>query len=156
MCFEMFDIVLVPREENIEADALTNLASALKIPDDIKIPIVHILTLETKENHEVMDTSNSDDNPISWTHPITRYLQDNEIPQGENPRALRMKVTQCIILNDMLYRKSHVGPYLRCLEHHEVQEVLKDIHEGDCGNHTRGRALASKILSLKTKALLKT
>ena len=38
------------------------------------------------------------------------------------------------------------GPYLRCLEDNEGKEVLKDIHEGDCGNHTGGRSLCSKIL----------
>ena len=38
------------------------------------------------------------------------------------------------------------GPYLRCLEDDEAKEVLKDIHEGDYGNHTGGSSLCSKIL----------
>ncbi|XP_052620894.1 uncharacterized protein LOC128126805 [Lactuca sativa] len=37
-------------------------------------------------------------------------------------------------------------PYLRCLEDHEALEVLKDIHEGYCGNHTGGKSLGSKVL----------
>ncbi|XP_076955513.1 uncharacterized protein LOC143630356 [Bidens hawaiensis] len=35
------------------------------------------------------------------------------------------------------------GPYLKCLEDPETQDVLKDIHEGDCGNHTGGRFMIS-------------
>ncbi|KAD7476997.1 hypothetical protein E3N88_00133 [Mikania micrantha] len=42
--------------------------------------------------------------------------------------------------------KSVAGPYLKCLGKPESLEVMKDIYEGDCGNHTGGRALLSKIL----------
>ncbi|KAK1413130.1 hypothetical protein QVD17_34897 [Tagetes erecta] len=35
--------IRVPREENVGADALENLTSSLKIPEDLKIPIIHIL-----------------------------------------------------------------------------------------------------------------
>jgi len=42
--FISFSTVQVPREENnTRADALANLASSLKIPEDLKIPIIHIL-----------------------------------------------------------------------------------------------------------------
>ena len=65
---------------------------------------------------------------------------------GENHRAFRIKVSQFTILNNVLYKRSLAGPYLRCIEDPEVQEMLKDFHEGDCGNHTGGRALFSRIL----------
>ncbi|XP_076952923.1 3-oxoacyl-[acyl-carrier-protein] synthase I, chloroplastic-like [Bidens hawaiensis] len=84
---------LVLTEENTEAYALANLASALKIPNDIKIPIIHILTPATKENYEIMETSETENDPVSWTRPIIRYLQDNEITREENPRTFRMKET---------------------------------------------------------------
>lgn len=45
-----------------------------------------------------------------------------------------------------MYKKSVAGPYLRCLEDPETFEFLKDIHEGDCGNHAGGRSLFSKVL----------
>jgi ribonuclease HI len=151
--FENFSITQVPREENAEADALANLASSLKIPEGTKIPITHVLTPAIDEQlvGEISDAGSMQlDNPTdleeSWMHPIMNYLQSDEIPKGENPRAFRTKVTQYTILNKKLYRKSLAGPYLRCLNDGEAQEVLKDIHEGDCGNHTGGRSLFSKIL----------
>ena len=45
-----------------------------------------------------------------------------------------------------MYKKSLAGSYLRCLEDPEAKEVLQDIPEGDCGNHTGGRSLFSKVL----------
>ncbi|KAK9075696.1 hypothetical protein SSX86_004025 [Deinandra increscens subsp. villosa] len=116
----------VPREDNLEVDALANLASSPRIPEDIRIPIAHVLTLEIaqQETHAIDDNEEADvgnpkDTQESWTHPIIKYLKNGEIPKGV---------------------------YLRCLEKAEALEVLKDIHGGDCGNHTRGRALFSKIL----------
>lgn len=40
--YEYFNIKQVPREDNIEVDALANLSSAFKIHPDIKIPISHV------------------------------------------------------------------------------------------------------------------
>ena len=164
--FELFSITQVPREENTEADALANLGSALKIPAGTKIPIIHILTpaIDQKEVNEITGDEESEeqdpdvrkdqeieiqdlpDEQGSWITPITRYLQNGRIPDGENPRAFRIRVTSYCLINNILCKKSLAGPYLRCLEQNQALEVLKDIHEGDCGNHTGGRALVSKIL----------
>jgi ribonuclease HI len=151
--FEVFSITQVPREENAEADALANLASSLKIPEGTKIPITHVFTPAIDEQliggisgAEGMQLDNPTDFEESWMYPIMNYIQKDEIPKDENPRTFRTKVTQYTILNNKLYRKSLAGPYLRCLGSREAQEVLKDVHEGDCGNHTGGRALFSKIL----------
>ncbi|KAK9073810.1 hypothetical protein SSX86_006404 [Deinandra increscens subsp. villosa] len=151
--FETFNIVQVPREENSEADALANLASSLKIPEDVKIPITHVLTpaisareankVDCEDATEIQDPEKALE---SWTSPIIKYIQSGEIPKDENPRAFRTKVVPYIILNNTLYRKSLAGPYLRCLEKPEALQVVQDIHAGDCGNHTGGRALFSKIL----------
>jgi hypothetical protein len=146
--FEVFSITQVPREENAEADALANLASSLKIPEGTKIPIIHVLTPAIDEQFvgeiadaDDMQLDSPSDSQESWMQPIKNYLNNGEIPKDENPRAFRTKVIQYTILNNILYRKSLAGPYLRCLGSSEAQEVLKDIHEGDCGNHTGGRAL---------------
>ena len=47
--FETFSILQVPREENAEANALANLASSLRIPSGVKIPIIHILNPAIEE-----------------------------------------------------------------------------------------------------------
>jgi len=146
--FDTFDIKQIPRDENIEADALANLASSLNVPGEIKIPIIHILypAIDMLEADQVTGPTVQDPK-MSWTIPIKTYLLTGEIPKDEkNPRAFKAKTSQYSIIKNTLYRKSISGPYLRCLEEPESLEVMKDIHSGDCGNHTGGRALFSKIL----------
>ncbi|XP_052622445.1 uncharacterized protein LOC128127793 [Lactuca sativa] len=170
--FENFSLTLVPREENIEADALANLGSPLRIPPVMEIPITHIITPAIKT---LFDKSEAPKRPKgiaitedpdprilpridpdkqdpqrslrSWTQPIMEYLQNGTIPTGEkSERAFKTRVSIFVLIQGKLYKKSMTGPHLRCLEDPEAAKVLKDIHEGDCGNHTGGRSLCSKIL----------
>lgn len=70
--------------------------------------------------------------------------------EDKNDRAFRMMVSCFVMIQGMLYRKSKVGPYLRYLEDHKATKILKDIHEGNCGNHSGGggggRSLCYKVL----------
>ncbi|KAI3797985.1 hypothetical protein L1987_33251 [Smallanthus sonchifolius] len=135
--FETFNIIQVPREDNTEADALANLASALRVPEGTKIPIIHILSPVIEKVNEVSNTEEETDirdlEPIpgSWISPIKKNLQDASDEKNHN--AFRMRMSHFIMFDNILYRKSIAGPYLRCLEDHEAREVLKDLHEGDCG-----------------------
>ena len=70
------------------------------------------------------------------------YIQNGMIPiEEKRKRTFRTRVSKFVIIQAELYKKSMVGSYLRCLEDPKAAEVLKDIHEGDCGNHTWGRSL---------------
>nr|XP_043629812.1 uncharacterized protein LOC122601106 [Erigeron canadensis] len=150
--FDLFDIEQAPREENTEADALANLGSTLKMSLGTKIPIVHILqpAIGTKSAKilaiEGTKIDQPENNRNSWTTPIIEYLNTGTIPKDEHPKNFRMKSTHYSMINGTLYRRSLAGSYLRCLEYPETTEVLKDIHESECGNHTAGRSLYSKIL----------
>uniref|UniRef100_A0A2N9ERP1 Integrase catalytic domain-containing protein n=1 Tax=Fagus sylvatica TaxID=28930 RepID=A0A2N9ERP1_FAGSY len=46
----------------------------------------------------------------------------------------------------ILYKRSFSLPYLRCLAPDEVKYVMREIHEGICGNHSGARALQKKIV----------
>ncbi|KAJ0524831.1 putative ribonuclease H superfamily, integrase zinc-binding domain-containing protein [Helianthus annuus] len=102
--------------------------------------------MEIVDDTTIVPSDDAQPHSGSWILPIMNYIQNGEIPTGENPRAFRIKVSQFTIMNNILYKRSLAGPYLRCIEGLEIHEVLKDFHEGDCGNHTRGRALFSRIL----------
>lgn len=61
---------------------------------------------------------------------------------------LKMKASHFNIVDGILFKKSATGLLQRCLEKNEADMVLKDIHEGDCGNHTNGRNLSLKVLRM--------
>ena len=64
------------------------------------------------------------------------YLLNGMIHKEEKrERAFKTRISRFVIIQGKLYIKSIVGPYLRCLEDHEVADILKDVHEGDYENH---------------------
>jgi hypothetical protein len=109
---EIFNIEQVPREDNVEADTLANLGSALKIPLDTKIPIVRITsptigvlgpTGKEVSSIETPEPQDPVQDVVSWIQSTKRYLQDDIIPKDEeNPRAFRVKVSRFIILHGVL------------------------------------------------------
>nr|CAN64615.1 hypothetical protein VITISV_036196 [Vitis vinifera] len=63
-----------------------------------------------------------------------------------NPSAhkIRVQAARFTLIGGHLYKRSFIGPYLRCLGHSEAQYVLAELHKGICGNHSRGRSLAHR------------
>ena len=37
-------------------------------------------------------------------------------------------------------------PYLRCVEENKAKYILKEVHEGICGDHTGPKSLVNKII----------
>jgi len=61
-------------------------------------------------------------------------------------RKIQIRAARFVIINDMLYRLGYSFPYLRCAHPEEADYVLREIHEGICGNHAGARSLAGKAL----------
>lgn len=59
-----------------------------------------------------------------------------------------VKALRYTLIDDLLYKRSLVIPYLKCLRPQESKEALKEVHEGICGQHLGGRTLAHKITRL--------
>ena len=57
-----------------------------------------------------------------------------------------VKVVKFVLMDEVLYKKSFSQPYLRCLTPDESHYILRDIHEGAYGNHSRARSLVYKIV----------
>jgi hypothetical protein len=71
---------------------------------------------------------------------FVKYLKDNILPD-KSDEAYRVKVQATrywLSPEHILFRKSFSGPYLRCISEHQVEYVLKELHEGSCGAHSGG------------------
>ncbi|RDX86017.1 hypothetical protein CR513_32693, partial [Mucuna pruriens] len=82
----------------------------------------------------------------TWMTPIFKYLQDGKTL--EDPREAQKVVKQVAkytLIGQHLYRRGFSFPLLKCLEDKESAYVIREVHEGVCGTHIGGRALASKI-----------
>ena len=84
-----------------------------------------------------------------WMNPIIMYLLHGDFPENKNEaRNLQIKAARYALIGNHLYLKSFTGPYLRCLNLEDVRRLLEEIHEGVCGNHSGGRSLAHKALTV--------
>ncbi|GKC01346.1 hypothetical protein Tco_0987482 [Tanacetum coccineum] len=67
----------------------------------------------------------------SWMTPIHEYLTDETLPaERKKARAIKRKSQCFVIINGTLYKKSFLGPWLRCVGPSQANYVLREIHEG--------------------------
>ena len=59
---------------------------------------------------------------------------------------LRSRSARFIIHRGTLYKRGFFTPILKCIIREDANYVLRDVHEGVCGNHIEARALAGKVL----------
>jgi hypothetical protein len=59
---------------------------------------------------------------------------------------LRIKAGRFTMVNGTLYKRGFTLPLLKCVSPKEGNYILREIHEGVCGNHSRARVLAHKAI----------
>ncbi|XP_059659088.1 uncharacterized protein LOC132305465 [Cornus florida] len=137
----------LPHVENAEADQLATAASSSNEDLTRIMPIDVLDEPSINPQQEVMVIPVIPREPC-WIDPLEAYLKHGTLPnQKTEARKLRLTAAKYAIINNQLYRKSFLGPNLKCLSPTEALVVLKQIHDGDCGNHSGGRSLTHKVLT---------
>ena len=84
---------------------------------------------------------------INWTTLVVSYLKDGTLPNDKKvARKLKVQVALFVLTKDVLYKKDFSQPYLRCLNSEEADYVIREVHEGICGNHSGSRSLVHKLI----------
>ena len=65
--------------------------------------------------------------------PLVFYLKDGTLPDSKEVAR-------------KLNKKGFSRPYLRCLSPEEVDHVMREVHEGICGNHSGSQSLVHKLI----------
>ena len=79
--------------------------------------------------------------------PIISYLKDSKLTEGrDKARKLRVKSIRYILMDEVLYKRGFSQPYLRCLAPDQTNYVLREVHEGSCGNHSGAKSLVHKVI----------
>ncbi|XP_020963591.1 uncharacterized protein LOC107646053 [Arachis ipaensis] len=137
--FEDVTIQHIPRERNTRADLLSKLASTKPgagnrslIQGLIKEPVVTLHLTKV--------------NP-SWMDPITDFLESGKLLDDEKAaKALRREAAKYSTIQGQLFKKGLSQPLLKCLHPDQTDYVLREVHEGCCGHHIGGKALARKLI----------
>ena len=61
-------------------------------------------------------------------------------------RKLKVQASRFVLIRNVLCKRGFSRLYLRCLSHDEVDYVMKEVHEGICGNHSGARSLVHKLV----------
>ncbi|XP_038972181.1 uncharacterized protein LOC120104693 [Phoenix dactylifera] len=140
---DAFNIQHIPRMENLRADLLSKLATSRMSELPKATVLEYLQTPSTEEPEPAMCI----DTEPSWIDELVNYLQSEVLPDDElESRRIRRQASRFILYEGKLYRKSFTSPLLRCLRPSEADYAMREVHEGICGNHLGGRALAHKIL----------
>uniref|UniRef100_A0A2N9GKA7 Integrase catalytic domain-containing protein n=1 Tax=Fagus sylvatica TaxID=28930 RepID=A0A2N9GKA7_FAGSY len=137
--FDEVTLVQVPCEQNTEADALAKLASSDETTDqhiEVQYSLSHM-----EEEMSPVDVSNS------WMTPIVNYLEDETFPLDPvETRKLKIRSARFTLMQGVLYKRGFSLTYLRCLDKAEANYVMREVHEGICGNHSGAHSLVHKLV----------
>src|SRR4051812_40541594 len=81
----------------------------------------------------------------SWAEPIRDFLVHGTLPQDEvEARKVQRRSGAYTIINSELVHRSATGVLQRCVEEDKGLELLRDIHQGECGHHASAVAIVAK------------
>ncbi|XP_050280556.1 uncharacterized protein LOC126721549 [Quercus robur] len=126
-------------EENVEADILAKEASANEALDELD-EVHYMSSIDLPEMMQIEGDGN-------WMTPIVSYLKDGRLPKEKDEvRKLRVRSARYVLMDEVLYKRGFSQPLLRCLAPDEANYMLREVHEGACGNHSGARSLVHKVI----------
>ena len=79
--------------------------------------------------------------------PIWDYLIEGLLPnEPKEASKLKSRSARFTIHRGTLYKRGFFTPILKCIVGEDTDYVLREVHEGVCGNHIGAKALAGKVL----------
>ena len=142
--FVLVQVKHVPRAENSRADALAKLATASQEDLD-RSTTVEYLTEPSIDPYSVV-VAPVESVPI-WMDPIWDYIIDGSLPDDPKEAAkIRGRSARFNNHKGSLYKRGFFTPFLKFIAGEDTKYVLREVHEGICGNHIGARALAGKVL----------
>ena len=77
------------------------------------------------------------------------FLQTQEYPIGastKDRKTLRRLAGSFFLSENVLYKRNFDMVLLRCMDRHEADMLMHEIHEGSFGTHANGHSMAKKML----------
>ncbi|XP_010419143.1 PREDICTED: uncharacterized protein LOC104704812 [Camelina sativa] len=83
---------------------------------------------------------------VDWQTEIIAYIMDGIMPKDKwESRRLRVKSAHYTMLDGSLFRWDANGALLICVNTKDINDIMREVHEGTGGNHSGGRSLALRI-----------
>ncbi|GJY37733.1 reverse transcriptase domain-containing protein, partial [Tanacetum coccineum] len=142
--FDRFTIRQVPRGDNKKADALSKIAST-SFAHLSKQVLVEILKNKSISEMEISTVIEEQD--PTWMTPIIEFISKGTLPhEQKDARRIRRTAQRFELRNGVLYRRSFLQPWLRCVGPIQADYVLREIHAGSCSMHSGPRSVVARAL----------
>jgi hypothetical protein len=140
-----FSIIKIPRDQNEEADLLARMGSGTTKDSERKMNVpIQVLAQPTVSKEATILTL---DIMPPWANELVSYLQEGDLLIDKKTAVkLKSKAAQFTLINGTLYKRGFMLPLLKCVSREEGDYILREIHEGICGNHSGSRMLAHKAI----------
>ncbi|NP_063998.1 orf764 (mitochondrion) [Beta vulgaris subsp. vulgaris] len=137
------EVVLVPRADNSQADALSKLASST-LQDLNRTVMVEVMEQRSIDKAERINCVTAQK---EWYDDIQEYKLTGKLPDDQTiAKAVKRDSHWYIIYQGQLYKRSDSYPLLRCTSESEKLPAMEEAPEGICGNHIGGKALSHEVM----------
>ena len=140
--FDNVKLELILREENSTADKIARLA----LTEDTSAMEGLLMEVQTTPSIDRLQAI-SIQQQNNWMEPIISYIRDGQLPSDSSEaKKVNVRATRFIVLNRELYKREFLMLYLKCLAPNKATYVLREKHEGACGNHSGPQSLVGKMI----------
>jgi hypothetical protein len=85
-----------------------------------------------------------------WREAYIDFIRDQRLPAGMDARSaeaahVMRRSKDFVLVNSKLFRRgARSGMLMKCVTKEDGYDILREIHEGICGNHAASRMLVGK------------
>nr|GEW17443.1 reverse transcriptase domain-containing protein [Tanacetum cinerariifolium] len=116
---------------------------------DIAKGLVLVEVLETKFITAKEVTAVIEEEGPTWMTKLVNYLKEGTLPEDEKKAwKLRLKARQYELIEGIIYKRSFLTPWLRCVGPLQAKYVMREIHEGSCSMHAGPWSVVAKAIRL--------
>nr|GEU35421.1 reverse transcriptase domain-containing protein [Tanacetum cinerariifolium] len=149
--FKEFSIKQIPRGENKKADTLSKITST-SFAHLCKQVLVEEIREKSIDEKEILVVVEEEGN--TWMTPVYEYLKEGILPEEKKKaRTVCLKAGRYAVINEVLYKKSFLDPWLRCVGPLQENYFLREIYEGSCNMHARPRSVVAKALRSEARSV---
>nr|GEV36971.1 reverse transcriptase domain-containing protein [Tanacetum cinerariifolium] len=111
--------------------------------------LVLVKVLENKSIKEKEVATVIEEDGPTWMTQLVDYLKECVLPgDKKEARKLHLKARQYELMKGVLYKRSFLTPWLRCVGPLQADYVMREIHEGSCSMHAGPRSVVAKAVRL--------
>ena len=153
--FSGLEIHHVDRDNNVGADLLSKLGSTrAAIPLGVFVHDLHHPSVKVQSQQATDAEASATVREVlmieeDWRIQFIDFIKEFKLPPHVDPNSAEAtriirRSKGFVLVGDNLYKRSASGILMKCVSLEEGKDILREIHEGVCGNHAASRTLVGK------------